>query len=114
MKCRGSRKVDVRLLGKGNSHAHGARPVHLIITMMKWLRTSRLSIQNSLSVEVDQLQLRRAVRPPGVCVVLCVEGFISNTVFFKSFCRSRLPQKSVNLSFAIAGMKNKLTDLCGN
>ena len=95
MKCRGSRKVDVKLPGKGNSYAHGARPVHLIITMMKWFRTSRLSIQNSHFVEVDQLQLRggrRAVRPPGVCVVLCVEGFISNTVFSKSFCRSRPPQ----------------------
>ena len=27
----------------------GARPVHLIITMIKWVRTSRLSIKNSLS-----------------------------------------------------------------
>ena len=26
-----------------------ARPVHLIITMMQWIRASRLSIQNSLS-----------------------------------------------------------------
>jgi len=30
-------------------HSHGARPVHLIITMIKWTRTSRLSIKNSLS-----------------------------------------------------------------
>jgi len=29
----------------------GARPVHLIITMIKWIRTSRLSIKNSLSLE---------------------------------------------------------------
>jgi len=43
------RKVDVRLPGKGNSNSHGARPVHLIITMIKWIRTSRLSIKNSLS-----------------------------------------------------------------
>ena len=28
------RKVDVRLPGKGSSSSHGARPVHLIITMM--------------------------------------------------------------------------------
>ena len=41
------RKVDVRLPGKGNSNSHGARPVHLIITMIKWIRTSRLSIKNS-------------------------------------------------------------------
>jgi len=43
------RKVDVRLLGKGNSNSHGARPVHQIITMIKWIRTSRLPIKNSLS-----------------------------------------------------------------
>jgi len=30
--------------GKGNSNSHGARPVHLIITMIKWIRTSILSI----------------------------------------------------------------------
>ena len=34
--------------GKGNSNSHGARPVHLIITMIRWIRTSRLSIKNSL------------------------------------------------------------------
>ena len=44
-----TRKVDVRLPGKGNSNSHGARSVHLIITMIKWIRTSRLSIKNSLS-----------------------------------------------------------------
>ena len=44
-----TRKVDVKLPGKGNSNSHGARPVHLIITMIKWTRTSRLSIKNSLS-----------------------------------------------------------------
>ena len=43
-------KIDVRLPGKGNSNSHGARPVHLIITMIKWSRTSRLSIKNSLSL----------------------------------------------------------------
>ena len=48
--CSGTRKVDVRLPGKGNSNSHGARPVHLIITMIKWIRTSRLSIKNSLQV----------------------------------------------------------------
>ena len=44
----GSRMVDVRLPGKGNLNSHGARPVHLIITMIKWIRTSRLSIKKSL------------------------------------------------------------------
>jgi len=49
-------KVDVRLPGKGDSNSHGARPVHLTITMLKRIRTSRLSIKNSLSkidTEVD-------------------------------------------------------------
>ena len=46
------RKVDVRLPGKGNSNSHGARPVHLIISMVKWIQTSRLSIKNSLSLTV--------------------------------------------------------------
>ena len=27
---------------------HGARPVHKIISMIKWIRTSKLSIKNSL------------------------------------------------------------------
>jgi len=35
---------------KGDSNSHGARPVHLIITMIKWIRTSRLSTKNSLSL----------------------------------------------------------------
>ena len=42
------RTGDVRLPGKGNSDSHGARPVHPIITMMKGIRTSRLSMQKSL------------------------------------------------------------------
>jgi len=48
----GPRKVDVRLPGKGNSNSHGARPVHLIILMIMWTRTSRLSIKNSLSLGI--------------------------------------------------------------
>ena len=43
------RKVDVRLPEKGNSNSHGAKPVLLVITMIKWIRTSRSSIKNSLS-----------------------------------------------------------------
>ena len=45
----GSRKVDVRLLENRNSNSHGARPVHLVITMITWIQTSRLSIKKSLS-----------------------------------------------------------------
>ena len=50
-----SRKVDDRLPGTGNSNSHGARPVHLIIMLIKWIRTSRLSIKNSLSLELNTL-----------------------------------------------------------
>jgi len=31
-------KVDVRLPGKGDRKSHGARPVHLIITMIEWIQ----------------------------------------------------------------------------
>ena len=34
--------------GPGCRELDGARPVHLIITMIKWIRTSRLTIKNSL------------------------------------------------------------------
>ena len=36
-------------MGDG-SNSRGARPVHLIITMIQWIRTSRLSIKNSVSL----------------------------------------------------------------
>ena len=44
-------KVDARLPGKGSSNSHGARQVHLMITMIKWIRTSRLSMSTSLAVK---------------------------------------------------------------
>ena len=43
------KRGNVRLPGQGDSNMHGARPVHRIISIMKWIRTSRLSINNSLS-----------------------------------------------------------------
>ena len=49
-----ARKVDVRLPGKGNSNTHGARPDHLIVTIMKWFWTSSLSIKNSLSLQAGE------------------------------------------------------------
>jgi len=52
------RKEDVRLPGKENSNSHGARPVHLIITMIKWTRTSRFSIKNSLSTLLGGARVR--------------------------------------------------------
>jgi hypothetical protein len=39
-----------RIPGNGNSNFHGARPVHLIITIIKWIQNSSLSINDSLSV----------------------------------------------------------------
>ena len=41
-------------------------------------------------------------------------AFISQKVFLKSFCKNQFPHKSVNLSFSITNVENKLTDLCGN
>ena len=49
------RKVDVRLPPKGNSNSNCARPVHLIITMIEWIPTSRLSRKNYLSGCDDKL-----------------------------------------------------------
>ena len=57
--CRQADKVDVRLPGKGNSNSHDARPVHLIIPMIKWIRTSRLSIKNSLSLSPGGIARRK-------------------------------------------------------
>ena len=43
-----TRLVDVTLPGKENPTCHRAKPVHQIISMIKWIRTCRLSIQNLL------------------------------------------------------------------
>jgi len=43
-------KVDVRLPEKVYSNSDGARPMHLIITMIKCIRISTVSIKNSLSL----------------------------------------------------------------
>ena len=42
-------KTDVQRPGRGDSNSHGARPVCLIITMIEWIRTSKLSMTYSLS-----------------------------------------------------------------
>ena len=39
-----NRMADLRLPEKENSDSHGARPVHLIISMVQWIRTIRLQI----------------------------------------------------------------------
>ena len=49
------RKLGVRLRGKWNSNSHGARPVHLIITIITWILAGRFSIKKSRYVhEGDQ------------------------------------------------------------
>ena len=43
--------VDVEDVERAEGvHSYGARPVHLVITMIQWIRTSRLAIQNSISL----------------------------------------------------------------
>ena len=44
----------------------------------------------------------------------CLQHGISHRVLSKSFCRSQLPQQSVNVSLTITKIKNKSTELCGN
>jgi len=58
------RKLDIGLPGKGNSSSHGARPVHRIISLIEWIRTSRLSIKNALPLGIEERgeEARRA--PP--------------------------------------------------
>ena len=57
-----TRNVNIKLSGKGNSTSHGARPVHFIISLIKWIRTSSLSIKNSLSQgEADQGEAKAAL-----------------------------------------------------
>ena len=40
--------------------------------------------------------------------------FISHKVFSKSFCKSQLLHRFVNLFFTITNLKNTFSDLCGN
>ena len=64
------RKVDVRRHGKGNSNFRGARPVHLITTTVRWVWTSRLSVENYLSAlprsKKDVLPLLSLESPPNL------------------------------------------------
>ena len=52
----GAWKVNVRLPEKEESNPRGARPVHPIISMIKWIRTNRLSIKNSHSFTREHAQ----------------------------------------------------------
>ena len=50
-------KIPVSLQARGRPH-EAEREVHLIITMIKWIRTSRLSLKNSLSLHSLQARGR--------------------------------------------------------
>ena len=49
-----TRNVDVRLPGEGKSNSHVARPVHQIIKMIKWIRTSECQKGTLLSSTCPQ------------------------------------------------------------
>ena len=46
-----TRKVIIRLPGKGNSSPHDAKPVYQIMSMIKWMRTSRSAIKKLLYLD---------------------------------------------------------------
>ena len=52
------------LVWQSNSNSRGVRPVHLIVTMVKWIRTSRLSTKNSLSL-TEQMVKFAGMLPAG-------------------------------------------------
>ena len=89
------RKVDARLPENGNSNSHGAGPVHLIIKMMKWVRTSRLSITLSLSGG-PSVHGRRST---GAMLVSIRNKSISLSLSL-SLSRARARSLSLSLSFA--------------
>ena len=76
------RKVDVRLPGKGNLNSHGARPVHLIITMIKRIRTSRLSKKKSLSGRLVAVEERRECREHPACTTPLLQGYLAHMKHF--------------------------------
>jgi hypothetical protein len=55
-------KVDIRLPGKENPHLLGARQVHQIVSMIKWIRTSRSSMTISLSLSPKVLCVAQETR----------------------------------------------------
>ena len=65
--------ADTRLPGNGNSHSHGARLFHQIITMMKCIRTSSVSMKNSCSLRQgwQRWQSARVVCSPNLLRLPC-------------------------------------------
>ena len=94
------------IANKGHSNSHGARPVHLIITMIKWIRTSRLPRKNSLSGW--QLQLPWANWAPGsglngVGIRGCSRSVGTILMFSPSLSRCLSLSLSLSLSRGLVG-----------
>ena len=74
------RRIVERILVRGKRNSK-ARPVHLIITMIKWIRTSRLSMKNSLSASSSCAVHSRAL--PGLRFWVLVWGSVVPGFGFK-------------------------------
>jgi len=55
----------VMIAGRNAEASHGARPVHQTISMIKWIRTIRLSMTNSLSGRNAEAESGRHHRTSG-------------------------------------------------
>ena len=97
-------KVDIRLPGKENSNSHGARPVHQIISIILWFRTSRLPIKNSLSLPIAG-EPAIGMRGSGSYLTRCI---------YQLSLESQLPHKIVNLISNPAIVNDELTVLWGS
>ena len=82
--------MDERLSGKGNSISHGARPVNQIITMIKWIRASGLSMNSLYGRECDLAEgphlhdvLELLVHVPQREHPLCRKSFWGHELDFK-------------------------------
>ena len=98
------RKVDVRLPGKGNSNSHGARPVHLIITMIKWIRTSRLSVNNSFSLDLAARTVHGWSRKPGIAARVPRLSTRPGCFLYRGFCCAGLPLQKERTTGTIIGV----------
>jgi len=100
----GCENALINVVCAGPPNQHDDRPVHLIITMIKWIRTSRLSIKNSLS-QVSQMPGSMSSAPvAGLdmwshCVyaringVLCARGHAKHMTFL-----TPIPEAGVGVS----------------
>ena len=93
---------DIRLPGKGNSNSHGARPVYKNISIIKWIRTSRLSIKNSLSLHGGVFQLMFLKLTVNLCIPLWPSGWASITTPSHSCVRARSTRGSSRMACATA------------